>query len=251
MPARRPSRPAVTPPACPPRPLPRSFYARKTIQVARELLGKHLVHVHNGREQRARIVATNSGNFAGATITLTNASGRYVRLFIEKFSGTAPRIAEIEVKDAAGNVLLPTKTEGEQLAGDALRLTPSDRITAVYEDETSMVSQGKPRSLSQSLQATYYNGKIDFIAYDFKAGAGQSVPETYVKQVRRVEPGQRVVVRVTDYDMDITDKRDKVKFTLKATDGQEMKLEATETEDRKSTRLNSSHIPLSRMPSSA
>ena len=93
-----------------------------------------------------------------------------------------------------------------------------------------MVSQGKPRSLSQSLQATYYNGKIDFIAYDFKAGAGQSVPETYVKQVRRVEPGQRVVVRVTDYDMDITDKRDKVKFTLKSSDGQEVKLEATETE---------------------
>ena len=180
--------------------------------------------------QRARIVSTNSGNFAGATIQLTNASGRYVRLFIEKFSGTSARIAEIEVTDAAGTVLLPAKAEAESVAGDALRLTPSDRVTAVYEDETSMVSQGKPRNLSQNIAATYFNGTIGFIAYDFKANPGQSIPETFVKQVRRVDPGQRVIIRVTDYDADSTDKRDKVKFTLKAGDGEPVKMEATETE---------------------
>ncbi len=181
-------------------------------------------------EQRARIVATNTANFSSATIQLTNASGRYVRLFIDKFTGTAPRIAEIEVKDAAGAVLIPTKTEGDVAAGEALRLTPSDRVTAAYDDETSMVSQGKPRALSQSLAATYFNAQIGFIAYDFKPVAGQNIPETYVKQVRRVDPGQRVIVRVTDYDADSTDKRDKIKFTLKSSDGQEQKLEATETE---------------------
>ena len=180
--------------------------------------------------QRARIVSTNSGNFAGATIQLTNASGRYVRLFIEKFSGTSARIAEIEVTDAAGTVLLPAKAEAEVAAGDALRLTPSDRVTAIYEDETSMVSQGKPRSLSQNIAATYFNATIGFIAYDFKANAGQAIPETFVKQVRRVDPGQRVIIRVTDYDADTTDKRDKVKFTLKAADGELVKMEATETE---------------------
>ncbi|NDA67996.1 MAG: hypothetical protein EBY09_15375, partial [Verrucomicrobia bacterium] len=77
-------------------------------------------------EQRARIVSTNAGNFSGASIQLTNASGRYVRLFIEKFSGTAPRIAELEVTDAAGTLLLPTRGEAEVATGDALRLTPSD-----------------------------------------------------------------------------------------------------------------------------
>lgn len=36
--------------------LPRSFYARDTVTVARDLLGKHLVHVNGGAERRGRIV---------------------------------------------------------------------------------------------------------------------------------------------------------------------------------------------------
>lgn len=40
------------------RKLPRSFYARDTLTVARELIGLHLVHVGNGRQQVGRIVET-------------------------------------------------------------------------------------------------------------------------------------------------------------------------------------------------
>ena len=40
------------------RKLPRSFYDRDTTQVARDLLGKHLVHVVDGEERVGRIVET-------------------------------------------------------------------------------------------------------------------------------------------------------------------------------------------------
>ncbi|HEV7404151.1 MAG TPA: tetratricopeptide repeat protein [Chthoniobacteraceae bacterium] len=181
-------------------------------------------------EQTARIETKTEKNDTSASIKLDGGEGRYVRLFIEKFSGTSPRIAEIELTDTTGGLLIPAKADEPVTAGEALRLTPSDRISATYEDETSMASVGKARTLNQQLQATYYNGKIDFIAYEFKAQKGQSVPEKYVKQVRRVDPGQRVIVRIQDYDADVSDQRDTVKFTLKASDGTETQLEATETE---------------------
>jgi DNA-3-methyladenine glycosylase len=38
--------------------LPRGFYDRDTIEVAKDLLGKHLVHVHGGVERVGRIVET-------------------------------------------------------------------------------------------------------------------------------------------------------------------------------------------------
>jgi TolA-binding protein len=182
------------------------------------------------KELQDRIVTKVEGNAVSATIKLTDVEGRYVRIFIEKFTGTAPRIAEIEVTDASGAVLIPAKRQADVAVGDVLRLTPSDRITASYEDETSIASLGRSRTLTQQLQATYYNGKIDFVAYDFKEQKGQAVPEKFVKQVRRVDPGQRVIIRVSDYDADVSDQRDKVKFTVKTSDGKEQTMEATETE---------------------
>ncbi len=182
------------------------------------------------KEQTDRLTGTADATLVKGSAKLNGAEGRYVRVLIEKFSGSAPRISEIEVSDEAGATLIPSHEEAPTVAGEALRLTPSDRITATYDDEVSMVSVGKPRTLSQRLQATYYNGKVDFIAYDFKPVKGQNVPEKFVKQVRRVEPGQRVVVRITDYDGDVSDQRDKVKFTLKVSDGTETAMEATETE---------------------
>jgi len=183
------------------------------------------------KEQTGRIDPLPEGGLAGATAKLAGAEGRYVRLMIEKFTGAAPRIGEIEVSNADGVVLIPAQSDASAVTGEALRLTPSDRITATYENEINITTPGKPRTLTQELQATYYNGKIDFIAYEFRAAQGRSEPDKYIKQVRRAEPGQRVIVRITDYDCDTSDQRDRVKFTLKTSDGKETPMEAIETEN--------------------
>lgn len=182
------------------------------------------------KEQTGRITPLTEGDLVGAAANLSGAEGRYVRLMIEKFTGTAPRIGEIEVSNADGAVLIPAQNDTSVASENALRLTPSDRITAVYEDEVNMTSPGKPRTLTQDLQATYYNARIDFIAYVFRSVEGRSEPEKYIKQVRRADPGQRVIVRIVDYDCDVSDQRDKVKFTLKTSDGKEIPMEAIETE---------------------
>ncbi len=184
------------------------------------------------KELTERITETTDAGVTTAKIDLTGAEGRYVRLFVEKFTGSAPRLAEISVTGASGNVLVPAPdtTSKTSKGNEGLRLTPSDRITAIYQDQTNTQTPDKTRSLTQQLQATYYNGKIGFIAYEYKAVPGRSEPDRFVKQVRRADPGQRVIVSITDYDSDLTDKRDKVDFIIHASNGQEVTMTATETE---------------------
>jgi TolA-binding protein len=186
-------------------------------------------------ELQSRIETTTQGNAVNAAINLKGTEARYVRMLIEKYSGTAPRIAELRMQNPEGGALVPRSSDTPATAtaanADGLRLTPSDRITATYDDEVNIASLGKPRALSQQLQATYYNAKLDFIAYEFSAANGQNIPDRLIKQVRRVAPGQRFVVRITDYDADASEDRDKVQFTLKTADGSiEKTLEAIETE---------------------
>lgn len=181
-----------------------------------------------------RLEVKTEGKSVSASAKLEGAEARYVRLQIEKFSGTAPRISELRVTGAAGATLIPKSSESADSSKsqtEGLRLTPSDRILATYEDEVSLVSLGKARSLSQQLRATYHNAKLDFIAYEFSGANGQNIPERFVKQVRRITSGQRFIVRITDFDADSSEARDTVKFTLKTSDGKlQTEMEATETE---------------------
>ncbi len=170
-------------------------------------------------------------NALGTVIALgTNATARYVRFVIEKFNGSAPRITEVEITDPAGKVLLPLKSTPKPADGQALAVSPGETVTATYADEVNLINPGKPRNLSQALKATYYNGKVAAIGYHFSDSGGGGIPQSHVKAVRRVEPGDRIIVQITDYDADTTNQRDKIQFTVKTSGGQTFKSEATETE---------------------
>ena len=51
------------------------------------------------------------------------------------------------------------------------------------------------------------------------------------KRLKRVDPGDRVVVEITDYDRDVTVTRDKVAFEISVNGGEPIELIATETEE--------------------
>jgi TolA-binding protein len=172
--------------------------------------------------------ATGKDGVPMATIAADGTSARYVRLLIEKFNGSAPRLAEVAVADPNGKALLPLP--GAAAAADVLALSPGDRVSATYEDEFNLVSPGKPRTLSQRIQATYYNARVSFIGYLMVEVPGNRIPVQFTKRVRRALPGQRVVAQIIDYDADVSDQRDQIACAIKLPGQADAKLAATETE---------------------
>ena len=170
-------------------------------------------------------------NALGTVITLaTNNAARYVRFVIEKFNGSAPRITEVQIDGHDGKTLLPLQSTPKPADGQSLAVSPGETITASYVDELTLLNPGKPRNLSQSLKATYFNGKIAAIGFHFTDSGGGGIPTPHVKAIRRVDPGDRIIVQITDYDADVSNQRDKIPFTVKTSGGQTLQLEATETE---------------------
>src|SRR5262249_38665109 len=93
---------------------------------------------------------------------------------------------------------------------------------------------GNSRLLTAELTATYHNGTITPIAYDFVKSPSGGV-NTYRKQVLRVDPGERFIIEVTDFDMDRTAKPDEIKVSVAVNDGPAIEFTATETGDNTGT----------------
>ena len=159
---------------------------------------------------------------------------RYVRLVIHEYRGEAVAINHLVIADSVKNkVHIPTETDLLSLAtNDILEIAGGDVITASYIDEFNLT--GNSRLLTAELTATYHNGTITPIAYDFVKSPSGGV-NTYRKQVLRVDPGERFIIEVTDFDMDRTAKPDEIKVTVSVNDGPAVELTATETGDNTGT----------------
>mgnify|MGYP001412925742 CR=1 FL=1 len=84
------------------------------------------------------------------------------------------------------------------------------------------------RQLEQTLKATFFNGAITPISYEFRRQGNGSV-QPIDHELLRVEPGERIVVEVTDFDLDQTSEADRVPVTVQVNLGQALDLEAIET----------------------
>ncbi len=154
---------------------------------------------------------------------------RHVRLVVDEYLGQSVAINQVSVSGPEGQ-FIPTDADILQLSGNnVLEITPGDRIDSVYIDELPNGGEPRNRAISQQLQATYYDGTISSIAYDFVRQANGQVDEME-KELLRIDPGERITLKIVDYDMDTTGQRDQVSISLQLGNGEPQQLMATETE---------------------
>lgn len=154
---------------------------------------------------------------------------RHVKFVIDEYLGQAAAISTVTVQGPEGKII-PTEVDLLQLAhNDVLEITPGDVIDAIYIDELPKGGQPKNRALNQQLSATYYNAAIEPISYDFLRNANGQVTEV-TKDLLRIDPGERITIEVTDFDLDATGQEDHLTLMVQVGDGEVLELEAQETQ---------------------
>ncbi|MDP7048559.1 MAG: tetratricopeptide repeat protein [Verrucomicrobiota bacterium] len=162
------------------------------------------------------------------TFALDGWNLRHLQLVIDEYTGNSVSVNNVTVT-SGGHTRIPPKEDVLELAKNSiLEIAAGDSITAMYIDEFTDGGIHPNRQLEQKLQATYFNGGITPVAYEFRRQAGGGI-QTIDHELLRVEPGERIVAEVTDFDLDRTAEPDRVPVEFQVNLGQVLQLEATET----------------------
>lgn len=157
---------------------------------------------------------------------------RYAKFVIQEFKGEAVAINHVEISgDDPAKPFIPTESDVLALSQNTkLEIAGGDQVKASYTDDTTQVNAGGSRLLTGMLSATYFNGSVGPISYDFVRYQNGQVANVRKRQ-KRIEPGNRIVVEITDYDRDTTLNPDSLDFEVSVNDGKPVKLTATETQE--------------------
>ena len=155
---------------------------------------------------------------------------RHVKLTIQEYLGEAVAINHVEIRGEEDTELyIPTQADVLALAhNDVLEIAAGDLIKASYTDEFTQMAAGRSQLLTADLTATYFNASLAPIAYDFVRRTNGAV-DTVRKQLIRIDPGERFIVEVTDYDQDTSAAPDEISLQVAINDGEPIKLTAQET----------------------
>ncbi len=154
---------------------------------------------------------------------------RHVRLVVHEYLGEAVAISHVEVTGEEGRERhIPTEADILALSNNGiLEIAGGDVVEATYTDE--FTQNGNSQLLTASLRATYFNAVIAPIAYDFVRQPNGAVA-TIRKELIRIDPGEKFVIEIVDYDLDQTGDPDKLRFQVAVNDGEPLELIAHETE---------------------
>ncbi|MAG93668.1 MAG: hypothetical protein CMJ48_07955, partial [Planctomycetaceae bacterium] len=156
---------------------------------------------------------------------------RYVRFIVDEYLGEAVAVNHVEIAGDEPEPFIPTKDDVLSLAdNDMLEIAGGDVITASYTDEFTSRGIDSSRLLSGELTATYFNASVGAIGYDFVRQSSGAVEEVR-KLVQRIDPGERFIVEIVDYDHDETGQPDVIEFDLVVNDSDPVRLTATENEN--------------------
>ena len=162
------------------------------------------------------------------TLSMPARELRYVDFEFLEYRGEAIAISNVEIS-GGGNKHMPPEADVLELAtNDILELAPGDTVNISYLDELTAGAEQRNRLLTQSLTATYYNGEITPISYDFNRSGDGSVRGAR-KELLRIEPGERIVAEVVDFDLDIGLDRDEVEVEVQINSDPPFKVTATES----------------------
>ena len=179
----------------------------------------------NKEEAPAGPVLTKKGS--NWNFSLPAAHVRHVRITVDDYVGQSLAINQVEVR-AGADLIVPTEADVLAMAeNDVLEITAGDVVTASYVDEFARGGM-KNRLLTKDLTATYFNAGISPISYEFvRSGNGQV--QQIEKDLMRIDPGERIVIEVTDYDMDVTADVDEITVQAFRNADEPITLKAIET----------------------
>ena len=157
---------------------------------------------------------------------------RYVKFLCHEYLGEALAIRNVEVAGPRAELpYIPTQEDVLALAAnDTLEIAGGDQVTATYTDDLTLNDAAGSQLLTGKLQATYFNARIGAIGYDFDRAPNGQVFTTR-KDLKRVDPGERIIVEITDYDEDRTDQRDTIAFQIQLNEEPPLEFVATETQE--------------------
>ena len=151
---------------------------------------------------------------------------RTLRWEFTDFSGNSVSAKKLHVTDKTGHVVVPAEHDyTEALGNDILEVAPGDTITVTYED--AVTSSGRARAVERKISSAFANGTISFLSEDIRTDArGRS--QSFFNEAYRVAPGDTVIVKVVDPDLDVTKGADRVKIVVESTSGKKIALYACE-----------------------
>lgn len=163
------------------------------------------------------------------TLKMPSLALRFINFEFLEYRGEAIAISNVEISGGGKKHIPPTADVLELANNNTLELAPGDTVKASYLDELTAGAEQRNRLLTRSLTATYYNGEITPISYDFSRDGKGSIKGSR-KELLRIEPGERIVAEVVDFDLDTSLERDTVKIEVQVSANPPITFTAIETD---------------------